>query len=197
MKTIGLTGDAGSGKSTVARILNTLGAEVIDADHISRDVAASASPVLASLTAHFGPAILTPTGELDRNRLATLIFNDPSAYRTLDAIILPPILRTILERKHSLEHEGAEVVVLDIPRLFEVGFEREVDEVWVVTADHPLKTARLTARGIPAARAQKILQNQMPEEEKVRRAHRVIDNNGSLTDLKTRVIKAWTSFHPE
>jgi len=197
MKLIGLTGDAGSGKSTAARMLAEYGAAVIDADSLARAVVAPGSPGLAAVAARFGPSYLTPGGELDRDRLGALVFSDPEAHRALDEIMLPLITAAIKREIARLEREGVEVAVLDAPRLLEARLEHLVDEVWVVTADEPVKIARLAARGGPAERARLILANQMPQAEKVRRAHRVIDNNGSLTDLRARVIKAWTAFRPE
>ncbi|MDI6710608.1 MAG: dephospho-CoA kinase [Bacillota bacterium] len=196
MKLIGLTGDAGSGKSTVARLLAELGAAVIDADRLARAVVAPGSPGLAAVAARFGPSYLTPGGELDRAQLGDLVFNDPEAHRVLDEILLPPITRAIEDEIARLERESTDVAVLDAPRLLEARLDRLVDEVWVVTADEPVKVARLAARGVPADRARRILANQIPQAEKVRHAHRVIDNNGSLTDLRAQVIKAWTAFHP-
>ncbi len=197
MKVIGLTGDAGSGKTTVAAMLAELGAAVIDADQVARELVKPGSPYLEAIIQAFGPAYLTAKGTLNRRRLAKLVFTNPKAHKKLDKILLEPIIDRMHALKSEKAAEGYKVIVLDAPRLLDVGLAGEVDEVWVVTADRPVKLKRLMKRGYSRVQAERILNSQMPQEQKVRQAHRVIDNNGSLTETRAQVINYWTTLGSE
>ncbi|MGC7845955.1 dephospho-CoA kinase [Desulforudis sp. 1088] len=192
-----MTGDSGSGKTTVASMLAELGAAVIDADQVARELVKPGSPHLEAVIRAFGPAYLTTKGTLKRRRLAKLVFSDPQAYKKLDEIMLKPIINRMRRLKSEKAAEGYKVIVLDAPRLLDVGLADEVDEVWVVTADRPVKLKRLMKRGYSRVQAERILNSQMPQEQKVRQAHRVIDNNGSLTETRAQVINYWTTLESE
>ncbi len=196
MKVIGLTGDAGSGKSTVARILKDLGAAVIDADQVARTLTVPGSPVLNEIVGTFGEEVLNPDGTLDRPRLAARVFAAPEDRARLNQITHPPVL-AILKREINRVRRGRGVLVVEIPLLLETGMQSLVDEIWVVTADRPVKLARLEARGVNPELAARILAAQMPQEEKIKHAHRIIDNNGSLTSTREQVIKYWTELEAE
>ncbi len=197
MKIIGLTGDAGSGKSTVARILAELGAEVMDADQVTRALTAPETPLLSAIVAAFGEDVLNPDGTLDRPRLAARVFVEPEELARLNRLTHPPVLEVLQKAIAEARRRGPGVLVLEVPLLLETGLDALVDEVWVVTADRPVKLTRLTSRGLNPQLAQRILSAQMPQEEKVRRADRIIDNNGSLTRTRDQVIKYWTEIQPE
>jgi len=193
---IGLTGDAGSGKSTVSKILASLGAQVIDADEIARQLTTPGSPLLQRIIDSFGPAFLNTDGSLNRRRLAELVFSNPDARRELNRLLHPAILKAIKKEIRAARNRPG-VLVIEAPLLIETGLNRYVDEVWVVTAPEQVKLERLLARGLNLATARGILQAQLPQEEKIKHAHRIIDNSGSLTGLRDQVIKTWTTLHPE
>lgn len=197
MKIVGLTGDAGSGKSTVARILAELGATVLDADRVARQLTEPGTPVLAEIVRVFGHGILQPDGALDRPRLAACVFADPRERERLNRIIHPPV-RVILEREIAAARRGGPgVLVVEVPLLLETGLDTLVDEVWLTVADRDVKLERLKARGLAPGLAAGILAAQMPQERKIKHAYRIIDTNGSLTRTRQQVIKYWTEIKAE
>ena len=191
---IGLTGGIGSGKSEVARMLAGLGAAVVDADAIAREVVEPGEPALARLVDAFGPGILAPDGRLDRRRLGRLVFGDQEARRRLESIVHPAIRARTTERIARLLQEGLHpAVVWDVPLLFEVGAEGMVDEVWVVTAPRATRLARLKRRDpdLTPEELERRMAAQIPLEEKVARADVVIDNGGDLESTRRQVEAAW------
>jgi len=197
VKIIGLTGDAGSGKSAVARILAELGATVLDADRVARRLTEPGTPVLAEIARVFGRGILKPDGALDRPRLAARVFTDPEERDILNRIIHPPV-QAILEQEIAAARDGGPgVLVVEVPLLLETGLDKLVDEVWLTVADPEVKLERLKARGLTPEVAAGILAAQMPQELKTEHAHRIIDTNGSLTRTRQQVIKYWTEIKPE
>lgn len=197
MRIIGLTGDAGSGKSTVTRMLTELGAAVVDADQIARELTVPGSPVFDEIVAAFGATVLAPDGTLDRPRLAVRIFTDSQERERLNRITHPPILAILKSKITAARNRGQGILVVEVPLLLETGTNSLVDEVWLVTADRPVKLARLQARGLDPELADRLLAAQMPQEQKVKHAHRIIDNNDSLTRTRQQVIKCWTELIAE
>lgn len=189
---IGLTGAMGAGKSTVARILESLGAAVIDADAVAREVVEPGRPAYQELVAAFGPAILQPDGRLDRRALAGLAFADAAGVERLNRATHPHIIAEIRRRLAALAAAGTAVAVVDAPLLFETGLAGSVDQVWVVTARPEQRLARARRRnalGTDEVRAR--LAWQWPEEDKVKRADVVIDNSGTLARTRRQVEAAW------
>lgn len=190
MKVIGLTGSAGTGKTTVARYLKTLGAEVIEADAVAKELTAPGKPLLAKIAAAFGPDFLSPEGSLDRAKLRRLIFSDQAARNRLNEITHPEIIAAIkkwLAELHKRPHPP-QVSVIEAPLLLETGLDHVVDEVWVVIAEREAVIRRIVARDrIPPEQAQAVIAAQMAQEEKVRRAHRVIDNSGEFNRTREQV----------
>jgi dephospho-CoA kinase len=183
---VGLTGGVASGKSTVSAILAELGAVVIDADALAREVVAKGTPGLDAVVADFGPSLLTPEGDLDRPAMGRLVFGDDSARARLEAIIHP----LVIERMAALEALAGEddVVVHDIPLLAEGGRADTFDAVVVVDAPRDLQVQRmLSERGWTREDAESRIAAQATREERRAIATHVIDNNGSLEDLRTRV----------
>ncbi len=183
---VGLTGGIASGKSTVSAILAGLGAVVVDADLLAREVVARGTPGLAAVVDEFGPGLLTPDGDLDRAAMGTLVFADASARRRLEAIIHP------LVHARSAEVEAAAapdaVVVHDIPLLAEVGRAGEFDAVVVVDAPTEVQVARMVDdRGWTREEAQARIAAQASREERLAIATHVVDNTGSLDELRRRV----------
>ena len=183
---VGLTGGVASGKSSVAAILAELGAVVIDADAIAREVVAPGTPGLEAVVAEFGPALLTPDGALDRPAMGRLVFGDAAARKRLEAIVHP----RVIERMAALEAAAGEddVVVHDIPLLAEGGRAETFDAVVVVDAPRDLQLERMLGdRGWTREDAESRIAAQATREERRAIATHVIDNNGSLARLRARV----------
>jgi dephospho-CoA kinase len=183
---VGLTGGVASGKSTVSAILAELGAVVIDADLIAREVVARGTPGLDAVVAEFGPSLLTPDGELDRPAMGRLVFGDEGARRRLEAIVHP----LVIERMAALEQAAGadDVVVHDIPLLAEGGRADTFDAVVVVDAPRELQLERmLSERGWTREDAEARIAAQATREQRRAVATHVIDNSGSLEQLRSRV----------
>jgi len=190
---LGLTGNIAAGKSTVAAELRRRGAAVVDADQLARQVVAAGSPVLTRLAERFGRSILNAAGDLDRERLGQLVFADPQALQDLNAITHPAII-TLAERALAeLEQKGDyPFVVYDVPLLFEVGADKRVDKILLVTIAEVEQERRLMARnGFAMDEARRRIAAQMPQREKITRADFVVDNSGSLEQLYAAIDAVW------
>lgn len=192
MRLVGLTGSIASGKSTVSRILRELGAPVIDADAIVHQLQQPGTPVTAAIAQAFGPGVIRPDGSLDRAALGAIVFGDPARRKELEGIVHPAVRAEIWQQVERCRAEGQPAVVLDIPLLYESGWDQLVDEVWVVYVDRPTQEARLAARDqmAPAEVARRIAA-QMDLEAKRAKAHRVIDNRGTEAETRAQVARAW------
>ena len=193
MRLIGLTGGIASGKSLVSRQLQGLGTVVIDADRIAREVVQPGKPGWELIVREFGRSLIDSDGGLDRKALGRLVFNDPRALERLNRIMHPLILAEIekLLQIYRSGHEG--VVVLDAPLLFETGLDQSVDEVWVVMVDHQTQVKRLMERDrLTEQEAEHRIRLQIPLEEKVSRADRVIDNRGLPEETERQVKLAFS-----
>lgn len=185
---VGLTGGVASGKSTVAGMLTDLGAVVIDADAIAREVVAAGTPGLAAVIAEFGEELLTPDGELDRPAMGSLVFHDESARRRLEAIVHPLVFERYAEQEAAAP-EGA-LVVHDIPLLVESGRSSEFDAVVVVDVPRELQVERmLRDRGWSLVDAEARIAAQATREERLAVATHVIENTGTLEELRARVAE--------
>ena len=190
---VGLTGGIASGKSSVSAILAELGAVVIDADLIAREVVAQGTPGLDAVVAEFGADLLTPDGDLDRPAMGALVFGDPSARKRLEAIIHP----LVHARSAELEAEAGDhaVVVHDIPLLAEVGRAGTFDEVVVVDAPADLQVSRMVEdRGWSREDAESRIAAQTTREDRLAIATHVIDNTGTLADLRARVEEIYAAL---
>ena len=187
---VGLTGGVASGKSTVSAILRELGAIVIDADELARDVVAKGTPGLAAVVEEFGPELLTPDGDLDRAAMGALVFSDETARKRLEAIVHP----LVFERIVALESEAppGAVVVHDIPLLAESGRADTFDAVIVVDTPTEIQVERMIRdRGWSEADARSRIAAQAPAEERRAMATYLIENTGSREDLRRRVVAAY------
>ncbi|WP_027893025.1 dephospho-CoA kinase [Calidithermus chliarophilus] len=183
MQVIGLTGSIGSGKSTVAQILRELGVTVLDADAFARE---GAGVLREAICRRFPEACAG--GELDRRRLGQIVFADPEAKRDLEALLHPYVRARMAEATRQAEERGESLVVQDIPLLFETGRERDFAGVLAVLAPTELRRERVQARsGLSAAEFAARDANQLPQEEKARRATWVIWNDRDLAALRARV----------
>lgn len=192
MLNVGLTGNLASGKSTVLGWFAQWGATAIDADQLVREVQRPGSPVLEEIRRCFGDGVILPGGELDRAALRKVVFRDPAARQALNAIVHPAVRerrRLLLE---EAEARGDLVVVSDIPLLFETLDPASFDLIVLVDAPAELRRKRLiTQRGIEPEEADRMLAAQLPPEAKRERSHIVLDNRGSLDDLRTAAWEAW------
>lgn len=182
----GLTGGIASGKSTVSALFEAAGAIIIDADEIAHAVVKSGLPAWRKIVDNFGRTILLPSGEIDRARLADIVFNNESAKLKLNRIVHPYVAKEISKRLERIKFDFPDaIVVLDIPLLFEAGLEKGLAEVIVVYAPEETQLKRLKARdGLTDKEALSRVKSQMPIEEKKNRATIVIDN--SLDQESTR-----------
>ena len=191
MRIIGVTGAIGSGKSIVSKILNDLGAVIIDADIFSRAATAKGSDALGELVSYFGEEILMQNGELDRKKLANTAFNDEVKLHALNAITHKHIVKKIKSAIDNIKATGkSEVIVVDAPIPLEHGFIDVVDEVWVVTAEKDKRINRIMERsGYTREEAESRQNSQMKDEEYLRLADEVLENNGEIEELEKAVVK--------
>jgi dephospho-CoA kinase len=189
----GLTGGIATGKSTVAAVFEEAGARLIDADRIARDVVRKGTSAYRDIVAHFGTGVVCGDGEIDRRRLAAIVFNDPAAQRALEAIVHPQVKREVDRRVDLVRRQAPEaLVILDIPLLFEAGMQAGLDAVIVVYAPERLQLERLMARdGLTEPEAFARIRAQMPIESKKALATRVIDNSGSREQTREQALEVF------
>ena len=186
---MGLTGGIATGKSVVSAMFAHLGARVIDADVLAREVVAPGQPAHAAIVGEFGPEVLQPDGYLDRKRLGAIVFGDPERRRRLEAITHPAVRQRQQRILSVLEEEEFEgVVIWDVPLLFETRSAGAMNRIVVVVADEPTQLARLMARdGSAEADARARMASQMPLSEKAKQAHYVIENSGTRAETEKQV----------
>ena len=192
MRVIGLTGGIASGKSSVANMLEKLGAVIIDADLLAREVVAPGEPAYRAIVAAFGAEILNPYRTINRRALGGLVFADPEARSRLECITHPAIGRMAEERIAELRRSGLPAVFYMAPLLIEAGVTSRVDELWVVYADGETQVQRLMARdGSSREEALRRIAAQMPIEEKKKFGNVVIDNSGTPEETEKQVKEIW------
>ncbi|HKO53064.1 MAG TPA: dephospho-CoA kinase [Polyangiaceae bacterium] len=195
LRVFGLTGGIGSGKSAVAQRLRARGLPVVNADELARVAVARGSVGLERVAEYFGTGVLTPEGELDRARLARIVFSDPEARRMLDSMIHPLVRQLAIERFRDIGELGEPLACYEVPLLFEAGLDRSYQPVLVVSAPLALREQRLAQRdGFNPAQIAARIAAQLPLEEKVRRADYVIDNAGTLEELAEATDAALTAL---
>jgi dephospho-CoA kinase len=191
VKLIGLTGGVGSGKSTVATMLHELGAVVVDADEASHAVYEPGTPGFEAVVSEFGDYYVSD-GRIDRQRLGELIFKDAASRRRLNAIVHPLVRDWMAARTTEAVEQGANVVIQDVPLLFENGLEPLFSSVVLVYVPEEMQVERLVqGRGFTPERAHAVIATQVPIEEKRRRAHIVIDNSGTPEQTRVQVEQLW------
>ena len=191
---VGLTGGIATGKSTVSEMLRRIGAEVIDADVLAREVVEPGRPAFVATVAEFGREVLHPDGALDRAKLGAIVFADPAKRQRLEAITHPAIRERFAERLAELEARGFDgLVFFDAAVIVESGGYKTLDRLVVVVTDEATEQARLMARdGIGRAEALQKIRSQMPVADKAKLAHYVIDNTGdrAATEAQARAVYA-------
>ena len=188
---IGLTGNIATGKSTVAKMLEELGATVIDADALVHELQRKGEPTYEAIVAAFGPGILDQAGEIDRKALGAIVFADAAQLRVLESIVHPAVLMESLRRLQAAE---TPVVVYEAIKLIEAGRAEMCDALWVDTARTEVQLERLMRdRHLSEAEARQRIEAQPPQSEKVKLATVVIDNSGALLETRWQVERAWAA----
>jgi dephospho-CoA kinase len=185
---VGLTGGIGSGKSTVSGIMRELGAIVIDSDLLAREVVAPGTPGLAQVVDAFGPDVLTPDGTMDRAKVGAIVFADPEQRQRLEGIIWPLVGRASAALAATAGPD--DLVVHDIPLLVETGQQSAFDAVVVVDVPVEVQVERLVRdRGMSGEEARARIAAQATREQRRAAATHVIDNTGTIEDLRSRVVQ--------
>lgn len=193
---IGLTGGIATGKSTVSHMLVALGAKLIDADVVAREVVAPGQPALKEIAARFD-GVVGPDGTLDRKKLGARVFASETDRAALNAITHPRIQARVVDLAQSYAASGAPVVVYDAALLFENGLERALEGVILVTAPAEVQLHRLMTRdGLSREAAQARIDAQMPLHEKKKLATWQIDNGGSKESTSAQVTSLWKTLAP-
>jgi dephospho-CoA kinase len=188
---VGLTGGIGSGKSTVARLLERRGAAVIDADQLARDAVARGTPGFDRVVEAFGKDVVAPDGDLDRSALAARIFSDPVQKAAMEAIVHPEVARRFSDRVDTFRGTDR-IVVYVTPLLVELGLAPAFDVVVVIMASPHLRVSRVASdRGLSPDEVRGRLAVQATDEQRAEVADVLIDNDGSLTDLEPQVDRLW------
>lgn len=189
MKVIGLCGGSGSGKGAVSGIFAEIGIPSIDTDAVYREMTLSDSPCMRELRGEFGDEVVNSQGGLDRARLASIVFNDPSRLIKLNKIAHSFILDETRRRLAAYKDEGFSAAIVDAPVLFESGFDKECDEIICVLADRDVRTTRIMSRdGITLDAAEKRIASQMPDETLISKCDHVIYNNSDIESLREQIL---------
>ena len=192
MIVIGLTGGIGTGKTTVSKVLQELGAEIIGADESGHEVYRRGTEAWREVVKAFGDGVLTVDGEVDRAKLAAIVFQDRDSLEQLNAIVHPRIRAAVEERLKELEGQGREVVVVEAALLVEANWDSLVDEVWVTIAPEDSVVERTKERnGLDSNAVQARVRSQAPQEEMLMHADAVIDNGGNPEQLRQKVTALW------
>jgi dephospho-CoA kinase len=185
--TVGLTGNVASGKTTVADRWRELGVTVVDADRMGHEVLDEDAEAREALVAAFGPGIVGPGGGIDRAALGDAAFASPARVARLNAIVHPPLLERLDRELERARESGAELAVVDAALVFEFGLGEVLDVLVLVTAPASVREERLRrSRGMDAERFRRIMETQVPDDEKVEACDYVILNDGSIDALRER-----------
>jgi dephospho-CoA kinase len=191
---VGLTGGIGSGKSTVARLLDRRGAVVIDADQLAREAIAAGTEEFDLVVAAFGRGVVRPDGELDRAALAAQIFADPGRKAALEAIVHPRVARLFADRVEPYR-DTDRIVVYVTPLLVEVGLAPAFDVVVVVTASPHLRVSRVASeRGLDPEDVRRRMAAQATDAQRAEVADILLDNDGTLRELEAQVDRLWAEL---
>lgn len=195
MYVIGLTGGIGSGKSTVAKVLEAQGASVLSADLIGHEVYNPGRPAWQEIVNEFGREVVADDGTIDRKKLGAVVFSDPKHLAALNSIVHPRMKGMMRERLAALAQDGAEITVLEAALLFEAKWDDLADEIWV-TAVAPAIAARRTSErsGLSEDQVLERIKSQMSNEERTQNAHVVIDTDCDLAGTKQQALDAWAKL---
>ena len=202
MFVVGLTGGIGTGKTEVSKLLQELGAAVVDADKVAHEVYRRGAPGWHEVVAEFGERILAPDGEVDRAKLGDIVFADRRALKRLNAIVHPKVRSMIEARLRDLRGRGEGVVVIEAGLLIEARQQETrwaslVDEIWMTIAPEGQVVKRVQGRSrLEAEAVWARIRSQMPQDERIAHADVVIDNSGGLWELRERVRALWDARVP-
>lgn len=192
---LGLTGGIACGKSSASAFLAGMGAEVIDADRISRAVTAPGGEALPAIMREFGPGVFDAEGRLDRRELGRLVFSNDAQRRRLEGIIHPLVQQQTFQRIRELDAAGVSCAVLDVPLLYETGMDVLCDEVWLLAVPHEEQLRRVMERdSLSEEQALERIESQMPMEEKQARCDRVIWTNRSIQLTQRELEALWQQW---
>ena len=196
MYVIGLTGGIGSGKSTVAKVLEEEGAAVLSADLLGHEVYLPGKPAYDEIIEAFGREVVAEDGTIDRKKLGPIVFSDPANLAKLNAITHPRLKDMMRKRLAEISRQGVEYAVLEAALLFDAGWDDLADEVWVTVAAAQVAAERTSARsGIPVEQVlERIQKAQMESDERVRRSDKVIDTGGTMEQTIERARAAWQAM---
>ena len=194
MLVVGLTGSIGTGKSEATRILQELGAGVINADQVGHEAYTPHSESWNEVVDAFGRDILQPNGEIDRSKLGAIVFSDSGQMAKLNGIMHPRIAGMVAEKIEQMRSQGIQAAVVEAALLFEAGWETLVDEVWTTASPLELVFQRLMSRnGLDEEEVRKRLASQMDIQERLDRSDVVVDNSGGVAALEETVKSLWES----
>ena len=189
---VALTGGIASGKSTVAKLFADHGALVIKADDLAREVVETGGRAHAAVLAHFGPGIINPQGEIDRSKLAQIVFNNPQELKTLEQITHPAVQSELADRIAQLPE--AAIVIYEVPLLIEKNLSGKFDKSIAVISDLGLRKERAIARGVMDADFDARVENQTSDELREELVDYTIYNNGTLSQLAKQVDDIWAKL---
>jgi dephospho-CoA kinase len=193
---IGLTGGIASGKSTMSAMLRDWNIPIIDADQVARDVVKPGKDAYQKIVETYGEQVLSPNGTINREQLGSIIFHNEKEREKLNEIVHPAVRSKMNEQKEFYINEGARVVVLDIPLLFESKLTHMVDETLLVYVDASTQLKRLMTRNeLSEKDAEARIASQMPIDEKVTLADKVIDNNGTIQNSKNQLLRILSEWN--
>ena len=192
MYVIGLTGGIGSGKSTVAKVLEERGATVLSADIIGHEVYTPGRPAWQEIVNEFGREVVADDGTIDRKKLGAIVFSDPRHLAALNSIVHPRLKDMMRERLAALDREGIEITVLEAALLFEAKWDDLANEVWVTAVAPEIAAGRTSQRGgLPEDQVLERIKSQMSNEERTRNAQVVIDADCDLEGTRRQALDAW------
>jgi len=193
MLTIGLTGGIGTGKSTVAKILNQLGARVLDADKVGHDIYLPGGPAYDEVVDAFGKSILAPDATIDRKLLGPIVFADPAALKRLNTIVHPKMFARMRQMVDDIRRGGdRSPIVIEAAILIEANWIPLCDEIWLVTASRENVIRRIERdRGLKPEQTEARIRAQLPDQERRRHAALVIENDGTLDELRAKLAEIW------
>ena len=193
MLTIGLTGGIGSGKSTVAQILGEFGAPILDADKVAHTTYAPGAPAYDAVVAAFGADIVAPDRTIDRKKLGAVVFGSPERLNKLTSIVWPATFDSIRRNVAELRTGGAKLpIVVEAAILIEANWHPLFDEIWLVRASREQVVARIESqRGLKPAETEARIRAQLSDEERAKHSTLVIENNGSIEELRELLKTVW------
>ena len=196
MVVIGLTGGIATGKSEASRILQELGADIINADLIGHEAYRQGSVGWESVVQAFGKGILDESNEIDRSKLGAIVFSDESELQKLNEIMHPIMEKLVEQNILDCQESGSEVVVVEAALMFEAGWNKLVDTVWTTDAPEETVISRLELRnGLSRSESQKRIASQMDREDRLSRSDVILPNTGDLNAFKNVILSAWLELN--